>query len=89
MIARVRTNKELDAATLAAVEAAVDRGLSARAGALECGVDRKTYERVRHGLHVSDRLGKRYQRCRCGHKVVMPCKICAARQFLEQAPCAS
>lgn len=46
---------------------------------LVLGLGVRTISRIRAGEHVSQTRGRRYVQHTCGHRVLLPCRICAAR----------
>lgn len=51
------------------------------------GLGQRTISRIRAGKHISQLVGRRYQSCpACGHRVLLPCRICAARAAKLKVP---
>jgi hypothetical protein len=58
-------------------------GHSLRAISRDTKVARNTIRAMHRGLYTNPIIG--FERCKCGHLVLMPCRICAARACLAAA----
>jgi hypothetical protein len=65
-----------------ATQPSLDRTALAR----RLGISDRTIRRIAAGEHVIQQSASRSKRCgKCGHKVILPCRICSTRAAIAAA----